>query len=139
MTKMRRTLAMAAAAVLSVTALRAQEGMRQPGPSGGPPYDVSAEKKVSGTIVQTYTIPAGVGDMMIAEITTSGGPLQLIMGPGSEVQKLKFPFTKNLKVDVWGLGDRQVNGQPAMLIRKMVAANATLTLRDEKGKPVWVK
>ena len=135
-----RTLAVVAVVLTSIAPVAAQEGMRQPGPGGGlGPYDASSERTVSGSILRTYIIPGATAEMMIAEITTSAGSLHLILGPSVEVQKLKFAFTKNLRVTVTGVGDRQVNGEPAMLVRKIVASGATLTLRDEHGTPVWAK
>jgi hypothetical protein len=126
----------ALAVVASATA-NGQEQRRQ-GPSGPPPYDVTAETTIKAVAGRMSTIPAGPDrTMMIMAVTVEGGTLNLILAPPDYVKKQTFAVKEGETVDVTGVPGFRANGAPAMMIRQIKAGAQTLTLRDAKGQPLW--
>ncbi len=134
MVKIRNAASLFVLALIMTTCLGAQE-RRQGGP---PPYDVSSEVTVSGTVVGVETLEVGPGvKRVILTLTVDNAPLAVILGPDVWVEKQGVTFTKGATAQVVGLTGFRANSNPAMMPRTVKVASKTLTLRDATGKPLW--
>jgi len=109
--------------------------------SGGdvmPPYDVSQEMTVSGTVVETVRIGDDMDFPMTVLVTeVSDRMLHVFLGPADFVEAQEFGFNAGVAVTVWAIGGFRFDGEAAMMARKVVVGDATLELRDADGEPKW--
>lgn len=129
---MSRVLSVCLCVVLGIS-LSAQERR-----ASGPPYDPSGEVTVSGVAdgIETFAVPDGQV-ISLLNVTVEGKPLVIILGPQRWFSEQRFSVEKGTAVQVTGLTGRRVNSKPAMLPRLVKAGSRTLTVRNEKGLPVW--
>ena len=113
-------LGIPALALLVAATLAGAQERRQGGP---PPYDPSVERTVAGTMVKTFTMPVGEGNLSLTA-TVDGKTLHAIMGPPDFIKEQKFTFKEGAKVEITGMPGFRVNSEPAMLARKKTATLA---------------
>jgi hypothetical protein len=134
MVKQSRSICILTLALLVPAAWASQEP-RQAGP---PPYDVTSERTVAGTVVGTATIsPAPDRQMLYLTLTVDGRPLEIILAPPAWVKKQAFVFTVGATAEVTGVPGMHLNGEAAMMARTLKVGAHTLTVRDAAGKPLW--
>lgn len=106
--------------------------------AGGPPYNVANEVTVSGTVVgvETFTPPDGVARGVL-NLTVEGKPLAILLGPQEWFAAQRFSVEKGASVQVTGLTGARLNSMPAMTPRVVKVGTRTLTIRNEKGVPMW--
>ena len=129
-----RTAASMFALVVLMTAFPAAQERRQGGP---PPYDLSKEVTVSGTVTATETVEVGSDKRRILVITIDGASTGIILGPDAWVEKQGVVFAQGTTVQVVGLTGYRYHGGAAMMPRMVKGGAKTLKLRDEAGKPLW--
>ena len=128
------------AALFFVTAASAASAQRGMG-MGPMHYDVATETSISGTIdeVQTMQPPGrgmGGGGGIHLVFSTATGPIAVHVGPAAYVQSKEFTFAKGDALTIVG-SKVTVNGEEVVLAREITKGNQRLTLRNDKGFPLW--
>lgn len=127
---------------VATTAAGSCFGQLTPGPGYGagvraPTYDPSTETTVKGTVEEVQLISGrrGGGGVHL-KLRTETSTLYIYLGPGFFLRQQGFSFSKGDHVEV--TGSRVVFEQGEALIARVIRkGDQTLTLRDEKGFPLW--
>lgn len=114
----------------------------QPGPGPGPRpraprYDTATVMTIKGTVeeVTQMTGRRGWGRTHLT-LKADKGTLDVHVGPTSFIEKEGFSFAKGDELEVTGSKVAYQKGE-AIIAREIKKGDKTLTLRDEKGYPVW--
>ena len=111
---------------------------RRAAPGGPPPYNVSNETTVTGTVVGTEVIsPGDRPPMTVLTLLVKNEQFGVFLGPDAWVSKQKFAFTKGAAAEVVGMKGFKFQGFDAVTARTVKVAGKTLVLRDAAGKPKW--
>ncbi len=129
-------------ALMAVTIAGTSLGQMQPGSGSGPRtrgprYDTSTEMTAKGTVqeVQQITGRRGWGGTHLT-LKTEAGAFDVHLGPTAFLKQEGFSFEKGDEVEVTGSKVDYQKGE-AIIAREVKKGDKTLTLRDEKGYPVW--
>jgi len=112
----------------------AQRGMRQ----GGGNYNPATETTLTGTVDEVKQMPApgrGGGGVHLI-LSAASGPIDVHVGPASFVTAKHVTFAKGDALTVVG-SKVTMAGQVVVIAREIKKGDQTLTLRDEKGIPLW--
>ena len=135
------TAVLAALAVFGIATLAFAQRCPYCGASA-PNYDPAAEKTIAGTVADVKTMtPAGRGMGMGGgglhlTLDTASGPVDVHVGPASFVASKNMTFAKGDAVTVAG-AVAGASGQTLVVAREIRKGDAVLTLRDDKGFPLW--
>ena len=124
----------AAALVVSATASFAQRGMGR-GPMN---YDAATETTISGTVDEVKSVQPqgrGMGGIHIV-LSAADHALEVHLGPAAFVASKGFAFTKGDAVTIIG-SKVTMAGRSVLIAREVRKGADRLTLRDEKGFPLW--
>ncbi len=105
---------------------------------GMPAYDKTAEITVTGTVkeIEQPECPhAGLG-LHLVIVTAGGASYEAHLGPAAFAEEKGFTFAAGDEVQVTGVA-AACCGAEALLARELTREGATLTLRDEDGRPEW--
>ena len=130
-------LAMVALAI-AATAIGQMQPGAGPGPGmRGPRYDTSTVMTTKGTVqeVQQITGRRGWGGTHLT-LKTEAGTFDVHLGPSGFLKQKGFNFEKGDEIEVTGSKVAFQKGE-AIIAREVKKRDKTLTLRDEKGYPVW--
>jgi hypothetical protein len=121
--------------VLSVALLMNSRSYSQ---NGAPKYDAATETKMKG-IVEELKLPEKGHDKEIVHLVMKNGDetVDIYLCPKSFMDDMGVTFTKGEEIAFTGSKVKQ-DGADMVLAREVVKGQDTLTLRDDKGKPVWV-
>lgn len=102
-------------------------------------YDLKKEKTYKSTVtkVDTRELPRG-GEMVIATIELDGEEYNIFIGPKEFMEKNKFSVKVGDKIEATGVLFETPRGN-MLSCRKIVNGSKTLLLRDETGKPLFVR
>lgn len=105
---------------------------------GGGPYNPSTETTMRGTVDSVKEVPslgrAAAGLHLV--LNAASGPIEVEVGPASFVKSKNITFTKGDALTVIG-SKVTVTGQEVLIARAITKGDQVLTLRDEKGFPLW--
>ncbi len=97
-------------------------------------YDKSAEVEVKGVIDDVKTAADHIVHLTLKNGNDS---LDLFVGPEKFLKEMEISFAKGEAIEVLG-SQRTVDGNGILLVREVRRNGDVMTMRDEKGKPVWV-
>lgn len=124
-------LAIAVLVILSTTPAWAQK----PAGNTGPKYDLTSEQKLKGTVeeVKLDTRPGEGTHLMVK----SGSELILVhVAPEAFLKELEIGFNKGEQLEIVG-SKLKIDGVDEVLARQIAHGDNVITLRDNKGAPVW--
>jgi hypothetical protein len=121
--------------VLAAALLLSQRSYAQ---GGVPKYDAATETKMKGT-VEELKLPEKGHDKEIVHLVMKNGDetVDIYLCPKSFMDDMGVTFSKGDEIAFTGSKVKQ-DGADMVLAREVVKGQDTLTLRDDKGKPVWV-
>jgi hypothetical protein len=121
--------------VLTVALLMSPRSYAQ---NGAPKYDASTETKMKGT-VEELKLPDKGHDKEIVHLVMKNGEetVDIYLCPKSFMDDMGVTFSKGDEIAFTGSKVKQ-DGADMVLAREVVKGQDTLTLRDDKGKPVWI-
>ena len=122
------TLAVFAAALLSIATARAQSGL--------PKYDLATETKMKGTIQELKLPEKGTKEAARLTLKSGDTTFDVYLCPKSFLDDMGSNLAKGDEVNLTGSKVKQ-DGADLILAREVSKGSDTLVLRDDKGKPVW--
>ena len=106
--------------------------------NGAPKYDAATETKMKGTVEELKLPEKGHDKEIVHLVMKNGdGTVDIYLCPKSFMDDMGVTFTKGEEIAFTGSKVKQ-GGADMVLAREVVKGQDTLTLRDDKGKPVWV-
>ena len=107
------------------------------GPKGAPLYNPATEITVKGTVEAVNQIAGrqGWGGTHL-QLKTESETLDVHVGPSWFLSQNKVTFAKSDQIEVTGSKVKFANAE-ALLAREITKGDQKLTLRNEKGFPVW--
>ena len=125
---------------VSPAAAQHREGMHQM-----PMYDTKAEVTLKGTVDDVITMtgmgPAGGSGMMEGrhlKLKTGSETIDVHLGPAAFLIEKEVDFKKGDDIEVVGARVKTCCGD-AVLAREIRKGDATWTLRDTAGRPLWTR
>jgi hypothetical protein len=120
---------------VSVLLLTVSAGLAQKTKDTGPKYDVANEVKIKGVIEEIREVPGNFEGTHLV-VKTDTGTVLVHVAPGAFLKEIDTSFAKGDQVQV--VGSKAPNAtEPEILAREITVGTNTVTLRDEKGIPVW--
>ena len=107
----------------------------QGGDANAPKYDLHAETTVKGT-VEEVKLPTKASEIAHLMVKNGTEVVDVYLCPKSFLDDMGVNFTKGEEIAVTGSKVKQ-DGGDIVLAREVVKGNDTVTLRDNKGTPVW--
>lgn len=107
------------------------------GPKGAPMYNPATEITVKGTVEAVNQMtgrPGWAGSHL--QVKTESETLDVHVGPSWFLSQNNFTFAKGDQIEVTGSKVKYANAG-ALLAREITKGDQKLTLRNEKGFPVW--
>jgi hypothetical protein len=121
--------------IVSVGLTQVPRGGRQGSPMM---YDVKTETTVTGTVESVETIARarrGLGGTHLV-VKTATEALEVHLGPTAYLSQQKITVAKGDAVEI--LGSRvTIDDEPVLLARQIKKGDASWTLRDASGRPLW--
>ena len=132
--KLCRNLAVLAAssALLGVLPSAAQKPQ---GETGAPKYDARTQTTIKGT-VEEVKLPAKGNEIAHLMVKSGSVIVDVYLCPKSFLDDMGLSFSKGEEVAVTGSKITQDSGD-MVLARSIEKGNDNVTLRDDKGTPVW--
>jgi hypothetical protein len=132
-----KTLLSVVALIAFFCLIPAQAQKKQGSDSSVPKYDLHSETSIKGT-VDELKLPANAGAKDFAQLMVKNGAeiVDVYLCPKSFLDDMGVSFTKGNEVTVTGSQVKQA-GTDIVLAREVVKGDDRLTLRDDKGVPVW--
>ncbi|HZM10909.1 MAG TPA: hypothetical protein VFC15_11940 [Candidatus Limnocylindrales bacterium] len=124
------------AAFLALSGLLPASAQKAQGADAGvPKYDLHTETTVKGTVEEVKLPPKGseIAHLMVKNETES---VDVYLCPKSFLDDMGLTFSKGEEIAVTGSKVKQ-NGADIVLAREVAKVNDKVTLRDNKGDPVW--
>jgi hypothetical protein len=101
----------------------------------GPKYDVGNEVKLKGIIEDIREIPGHFEGTLLV-VKTDTGTVLVHVAPASFLKEIDASFSKGDQVEV--VGAKAPNAvEEEILAREITVGTNTVTLRDNRGIPVW--
>jgi len=102
-----------------------------------PKYDVAKEVKIKGVIDEVKEMTMGKGEAGVhLMVKTATETIEVRLCPSGYLKDFEVAFSKGQQVEVTG-SRIKVDEKDVILAREVVQGNNTVTLRDNKGAPVW--
>lgn len=102
-----------------------------------PKYDPKTETKLKGTIDEIKIVPGNdEGEHFILRPAT-GDPILVHVCPEAFLKAMETSYAKGDQVEVVGSKVVSREGENEILAKEVTKDNASFTLRDNKGVPVW--
>ncbi len=126
------TLALCLAAGLWCVCVAAQ------GPSNGlPRYDVAAETTFQGTVDEVKTAGDGPANGFVRlSVKSKTAAIDVLLAPASVLTEYEFSVAKGDAVEITG-SKAMLGTSEVVLVRQITKGDNSLTVRDDKGEPVW--
>jgi hypothetical protein len=104
----------------------------------GKTYDPKTVATIKGKVesVERFTPLKGMSEGVHLMVRTDSGTIDVHLGPSWFVDNQQMKFGANDTVEVRG-STVTFDGKPAMIAAEVKKNGQTLTLRDDKGVPVW--
>jgi hypothetical protein len=97
-------------------------------------YDKSSEVRIKGVIDEVKT---GADKTVYITLKNDKGLLDVMIAPEKFLKEMEITFAKGDAIEVLG-SQLAVDGAPLLLAREVTRNGDVMTMRDDKGKPVWV-
>jgi hypothetical protein len=103
-------------------------------------YDSSTVTTINGTIASIDSQATPRGDFYMVRLTVkdTSGTTAVMVGPSFYLDTLNISFNKGDSIKVTG---SKVNfrGNDVLIAAQIVSGGKTLKLRDDSGRPVWMR
>ena len=103
-------------------------------------YDTTTITSIEGTIASVDSQATPRGDFYMVRLTVkdTSGTTEVMVGPSFYLDSLNISFNKGDSVKVTG---SKVNfrGNDFLMAAQIVSGGKTLKLRDDSGRPVWMR
>lgn len=103
--------------------------------ASAPKYDLHTETTVKGT-VEELKLPPKANEIAHLALKTGSGTIDVYLCPKSFLDDMGLSFSKGEEIAVTGSKIKQGDSD-LVLARAVEKGNDTVTLRDDKGTPVW--
>ena len=105
-----------------------------------PNYDPSTETTLKGVVEKVEEVkpaerPGRLGGTHLV-VKSEGKSYEIHVGPSAFLQEKNWKFAEGDQIEITG-SKVNLNGEEVVLARTIKKDDRTLTLRDEKGIPVW--
>jgi DNA/RNA endonuclease YhcR with UshA esterase domain len=100
-----------------------------------PKYDKSSEVKVKGVIDEVKIVDKD--NIVHVTLKSDKGLLDVVVAPEKFLKDMEITFAKGDTLEVLG-SQVAVDGNQIVLAREVTRNGDVMTMRDDKGKPVWV-
>jgi hypothetical protein len=105
-----------------------------PALESAPKYDKTSEVKVKGVIDEVRT---GADKTVHVTLKNDKGLLDVMIAPEKFLKEMEIALAKGDAIEVLG-SQVTADGAPMLLAREVTRNGDVMTMRDDKGKPVWV-
>jgi DNA/RNA endonuclease YhcR with UshA esterase domain len=116
--------------------LAVSSGLAQRVKDTGPKYDVANEVKIKGVVTEVREVP-GNSEGIYLVVKTDTGTALVRVAPAAFLKEMDTSFAVGNQVQVTGAKALNV-AEEQILAREIIVGTNTVTLRDDKGVPVWV-
>ena len=103
--------------------------------TSAPKYDAHTETTIKGTVEEVKLPPKG-SEIAHLMVKSRSGIVDVYLCPKSFLEDMGLSFSKGEEVAVTGSKITQ-NNTDIVLARSVEKGNDNVTLRDDKGTPVW--
>jgi hypothetical protein len=103
--------------------------------AAAPKYDLHTETTVKGT-VEELKVPQKGNEIAHLMVKSGSGTIDVYLCPKSFLEDMGLSFSKGEEIAVTGSKIKQ-DDVDLVLARAVEKGNDTVTLRDNKGAPVW--
>ena len=103
--------------------------------SSAPKYDLHVETTVKGT-VDEVKLPPKANEIAYLAVKSGSDVVDVYLCPKSFLDDMGVTYSKGDEVVVTG-AKAKLDASDIILAREIVKGNDTVTLRDNKGLPVW--
>lgn len=111
-------------------------GWGQSASKTGPKYDAANEVKIRGVVEEIREVPGPFEGTQLL-VKTDSKTVLVHVAPSGFLKEMDTTFNKGDEVEV--VGAKAPNApEEEILAREITIGNNTLTLRDDKGIPIWV-
>ncbi len=131
---MKRRMVLQVLLIATVLALVTSAVAAQKIKDTGPKYDIANEVKLKGVIEEVRDVP-GDYEGTVLVVKTDTNTVLVHAAPAAFLKEIESTFNKGDQVQITGA--RAPNAPEEILAREITAGTNTVTLRDEKGIPVW--
>ena len=118
-----------------VLSLAMSNGMAQKVAASGPKYDVANQVSIKGVVEDVREI-SGTFSGIALVVKTDTGTVLVHVAPASFLKEIDASFNKGDQVEVFGAKAPNTS-EEEILAREITVGTNTVTLRDDKGIPVW--
>lgn len=101
----------------------------------GPKYDVANEIKIKGVVEEIRQVP-GAYEGTYLVVKTDTASVLVRVAPAAFLKEMDTSFAVGNQVQVTGAKALNV-AEEQILAREIIIGTNTVTLRDDKGIPVW--
>ncbi|HUI28660.1 MAG TPA: hypothetical protein VLX91_00485 [Candidatus Acidoferrales bacterium] len=103
-------------------------------------YDTSTVTTVTGTIatVDSQAAPRGDSYMIRLTVKDTSGTIPVMVGPSFYINSQNISFNKGDAIQVTG-SKMNFRGNDVILAAQIVTGGKTIKLRDDSGRPVWMR
>lgn len=122
-------------ALLALLALASLPAWGQSASKTGPKYDASSEVKIKGVVEEIREVPGPFEGLHLV-VKTDTKTVLVHVAPGDFLKELDTTFNKGDQIEVVGAKAPDVT-EEEILAREITIGNNSLTLRDNKGIPIW--
>jgi hypothetical protein len=113
----------------------ASNGLSQKVTASGPKYDIANQVKIKGVVEDVREVPGNSsGTVLVVKTETS--TVLVLVAPASFLKEIDASFNKGDQVEVFGAKAPNAT-EEEILAREITVGTNTVTLRDDKGIPVW--
>jgi hypothetical protein len=105
-----------------------------PAQGSAPKYDKTSEVKVKGVIDEVKT---GADKTVHVTLKNDQGLLDVMIAPEKFLKEMEIALAKGDAIEILG-SQVTADGAPLLLAREVTRNGDVMTMRDDKGKPVWV-
>lgn len=103
----------------------------------GPKYDIANEIKIKGVVEEIRTVPGNFEGTHLL-VKTETATILVHVAPADFLREMDTTFAKGDQVQVMGCkAPNPVGPEAEILAREITVGSNTVTLRDDKGIPVW--
>jgi hypothetical protein len=118
-----------------IASLALSYGLAQKVKDTGAKYDVANQVTIKGVIEDIREIPGNFEGTLLV-VKTDAGTVQVHVAPASFLKEIDASFAKGDQVEV--VGAKTPNAaEEEILAREITVGTNTVTLRDDRGIPVW--
>lgn len=112
-------------------------GLAQKVKDTGPKYDIANEIKIKGVVEEVREVPGNYEGTHLV-VKTETATVLVHIAPAAFLKDMDTTFAKGDQVQVTGSkAPNPAGSQEEILAREITVGTNTVTLRDEKGIPVW--